>query len=1179
MLILLIIVLLTSIMPLSSLADTAKIYYVSNSGNDLNDGMSLNAPFEHIQKAANVMKYGDTCYIRGGTYRETVTPKYSGAVGSKIKYANYNGEVVTVKGTDLLTNWSLDSGNVYKALRSMTFGAGNQIFVDGVLMEAARWPNNTGTLFAPTLAVADEGTSTTITDGDLTQSDNYWKDAQVWCLGFLEWSAQRKTITSSSQANNKITFGAFSYAPQKDNKYYLTGLKSLLDTEKEWWYDKNSGYVYLWKPGGGSPATNTVETRQRACGFNLSDRSYIDITGINFFATGLYTNINTGNCIFDNITARYTMNGDVDDGGIRLYGNNLELKNSTVEYSSKYLVSVNGTSNKVVNCLLRYGDYEARPDSLIELNGSNHLISHNTVGEAGRSCIGGKAFSNCQIQYNEMYNVGRLTKDLGVTYIGNVDAGNTRIHHNIFHDNFDTAHGGGIYLDNYSENFVIDHNVVWGCKDAMRLNTPNDSILVYNNTLISSVNSFDYWGGNFARVSYANRVYNNIFSNATNFPPDIVLDNNIYSNINPLYVDAIANNYRLTSSSPAIDKGRILNGISDVYANTMPDVGAYEYNGEDWTAGHNFTNPPNPTFNGTVAPYINMLKNAGFEMNNLSNWSTFGSGRAMVVYNDAWNDTYHTGNSHANWYGLSLGGTAATDGVFQTITGLSPNTTYVVSAWLKATSGEIVEIGAKNFGGTKKGSQTTSTKWEQKTCEFTTGNSNTTADIYILKNTVTAGYCYADVLSVVPLSSSQIGTGFVDTFSQPDGYVPTFDDGWNITGLVAGDSVTVQQGTLKLVKSGTTDGTMNVSRKNLNLDINAGGKITVEFETRFPDLLGTSYNKFPVVNGIKEDGSGEYGTINSSVSPYEIYTYYFADGANKYVKMLGGLNVNPSTWHKITYEIDTETDTFTGIADSVTKLSNGGVTTNSKIKSLDSISFTINKGTADSVYYIRNLKVIPHILPKVIDSTPINGQYFVETQNSIVLNFNTDMNTSTLTNSNITVSNGLTPNALTDLPTSEYSVVPIIDSITGKCRAISLNFSKNLNNLLEYKITVSGNVSSLYAIPLSSDNIITIPSQIQVTAFSLTGANTTNITASVSLRNYNDSQKTADFLIVAYDKTTEKLVSAKSISQTIASNVAATSIPLSLTLPSVGTNYIVKGYLWDSFSTLKPLKTTIPFQQ
>ena len=45
-------------------------YYVLVKGSDANPG-TLQKPFASIQKAASMMKGGDTCWVRGGRYFET----------------------------------------------------------------------------------------------------------------------------------------------------------------------------------------------------------------------------------------------------------------------------------------------------------------------------------------------------------------------------------------------------------------------------------------------------------------------------------------------------------------------------------------------------------------------------------------------------------------------------------------------------------------------------------------------------------------------------------------------------------------------------------------------------------------------------------------------------------------------------------------------------------------------------------------------------------------------------------------------------------------------------------------------------------------------------------------------------------------------------------------------------
>ncbi|MBP6491385.1 MAG: right-handed parallel beta-helix repeat-containing protein [Clostridia bacterium] len=76
-----------------------KTYYVSTSGSDSNSGLSLQAPFKTIQKSANTVKAGDTVFVRGGVYKESLTMKNSGTAAAPIQFKGYNGEKPVIDGT------------------------------------------------------------------------------------------------------------------------------------------------------------------------------------------------------------------------------------------------------------------------------------------------------------------------------------------------------------------------------------------------------------------------------------------------------------------------------------------------------------------------------------------------------------------------------------------------------------------------------------------------------------------------------------------------------------------------------------------------------------------------------------------------------------------------------------------------------------------------------------------------------------------------------------------------------------------------------------------------------------------------------------------------------------------------------------------------------------------------
>ena len=124
---------------LAGSADAAN-YYVSTTGSNSNSGTSLASPFLTIQQAANVAQPGDNVYVRGGTYRETVTMARSGTASAPITFQPYQNEQVTITGLDMLSGgWSTYSGSTYQ---NTVAGGASQLFVNGQMMTEARSANS-----------------------------------------------------------------------------------------------------------------------------------------------------------------------------------------------------------------------------------------------------------------------------------------------------------------------------------------------------------------------------------------------------------------------------------------------------------------------------------------------------------------------------------------------------------------------------------------------------------------------------------------------------------------------------------------------------------------------------------------------------------------------------------------------------------------------------------------------------------------------------------------------------------------------------------------------------------------------------------------------------------------------------------------------------------------------------
>lgn len=105
----------------------SQTYHVSAAtGKDYNEG-SEKAPFKTINRAASLAMPGDTVVVHQGTYREWVDPLNSGIDEQRrITYMVAPGEHAVIKGSERITTWQHEEGNVWRvALPNTLFGSFN----------------------------------------------------------------------------------------------------------------------------------------------------------------------------------------------------------------------------------------------------------------------------------------------------------------------------------------------------------------------------------------------------------------------------------------------------------------------------------------------------------------------------------------------------------------------------------------------------------------------------------------------------------------------------------------------------------------------------------------------------------------------------------------------------------------------------------------------------------------------------------------------------------------------------------------------------------------------------------------------------------------------------------------------------------------------------------------------
>ncbi|HLG76971.1 MAG TPA: carbohydrate-binding protein, partial [Ktedonobacteraceae bacterium] len=706
-------------------------YYVATNGSDSNVGTAA-SPFRTIQHCASVAVAGDTCAVRTGTYHETVTPANSGNSGAPITFKPDDGAKVIIDGADVVTGWTVSSLNssIYQAnvaLNPSLFA--NQVFADGQMLNEARWPRSGSDQLRPTLLTAGLHTDkNTIYDSAITQGKDYWKGATIHYWGRDAYASKTATITSSNVGTLSFQEPYPGTCPalctELGSRYYITSSLNALTAPGEWYYDPNTQTLYVWMPDGKQPGAQSIEAKQRDLAFDLSGRSYITISGFSIKSSTITTDNTSSYDTITHVNASYVshfttivkpddsvivadnydfayLGAHEVDTGIILKGSHNTLSSSTIAYSAGNGVSLQGTNNTVTNNIIHDVNYMGTYDSGINILGSGHQITHNTIYEAGRNLISwdwhvaGQTMQNVTIAYNDLFNADLLTQDGGSLYICcQVNLASSSIDHNLIHDEQSSPDhtyyytAAGLYLDNGTYGGLLHHNVLWdNANTGVILNDQygsSPSNLVYNNT-IGYGQQYALGGSNWADRS-GTQIINNIFAvpQGSTYNSTATLSNNIAPPTDPKFVNGAQNNYQLQSGSPAIAAGiDELPYTNDGHTGSAPDLGAYPYGVTPWSAGASNAARilPAPTLL-SVQPASNQVT---------LTWGTVGNATGYKIYYGTSSQSYaHT---------LDVGSVTT-----KTLTGLAGGKNYyfAVQAYNSdATSHKSVERTTYVLGGTR----------------------------------------------------------------------------------------------------------------------------------------------------------------------------------------------------------------------------------------------------------------------------------------------------------------------------------------------------------------------------------------------------------------------------------------------------------------------------------------------
>lgn len=520
-------------------------YYVDTNGSDAASGTSLTAPFKTIQKAISKVVGGDTIYVRGGVYREEVNVNRSGGTAEKMLSIHaYKDEVPIIRGSEIVNGWVLHQGKIWKK---------------------TNWMHNS---------------------------------QQVFVGGNDSPSLQQIGMPAAH-------FTSFHYKNPVGN-----GLYSMVASS--FYYDPNSRTLYIWLADGSDPNTKLVEasTKRRLMFMSVP---YVHVKGFAFRHSNASAYSQMGaaielssNSVIERCDVQYTDFTGISIGYLQTGAQAIDSVSSN-----------NGNSGVVAP-----GSYNFKVSNVQMKN--NNTRGFNALWHAGGIKATTKAYG--VVEYSEIAN----NKGSGIWFDYANSGKPIVIRNNYIHDNgpvdsaifFEVSNNGliynnviannerrGIYLS-ASDNTRVYNNTIFGTKvyagielgGMPRVGATLTGNQVYNNIISHGTtrydlaiatpngesianNSSDY--NNYFRENGSIQLYMGIMLNTLEgFSKSTDLEKNSV-NQNPMFVSVstakAAKDYRLSTTSALIDKGKATSNVNWDYANIARpqgkthDIGAFEY--------------------------------------------------------------------------------------------------------------------------------------------------------------------------------------------------------------------------------------------------------------------------------------------------------------------------------------------------------------------------------------------------------------------------------------------------------------------------------------------------------------------------------------------------------------------------------------------------------------------------
>lgn len=413
--------------------------YVSPSGDDGNPG-TIDAPIRTLCKAEKMIRPGDSCYLRAGSYNGSIRFKKLRATADKpVLISAYKNETVIFDGTEPVTSeWKKHKGDIYRAKLKKD---GWQLFLNNEIMTTARFPDASwgdGSIWdlqascrhmasnshpgimaderpsdrTVPRAVWDEGAEKhkrqLPPDVNAVSLANSGMDVSgaVAVMHIGSWLSWAQRIDKHVPGENTFTYSKNfeksgktrepaerllkneKFFQRKNIKtgqgyYFIEGLQCL-DQPGEWYYTPEDKSLYVMMPDKSDPAGRKLRIKTKDYNLIAVASEHITVKGIRFFGT-TFRLINCNNITIEDCRFRYPSFNKLVLGDFRrgpASAIHARKKGDRGRFCFPEVVE-NSSDNVVRNCTFTRMDGPA-----LEIEGVGNLIENCCFSEIDYTCLG-----------------------------------------------------------------------------------------------------------------------------------------------------------------------------------------------------------------------------------------------------------------------------------------------------------------------------------------------------------------------------------------------------------------------------------------------------------------------------------------------------------------------------------------------------------------------------------------------------------------------------------------------------------------------------------------------------------------------------------------------------------------------------------------------------------------------